>query len=106
MNLRSWLEQWVCRYRLGRVRFKAKGRNVQIAPWFRFSYPELMEIGDHVYIGRGAVIFALGGVRIGSGTIIGPQVTIYSANHRVKEANALPYDKVFLNAYGNRYISR
>lgn len=33
---------------------------------------------------------------IGSGTIIGPKLTIYTANHRYEDGNAIPYDDVLL----------
>lgn len=38
-----------------------------------------------------------GGVFIGRGAILGPEVTIYSANHNFKNAKALPYDKEYIN---------
>lgn len=61
------------------------------------SNPENIIIGDHVYIGPGAHLYGSGGITIESGTIIGPRVTIHTANHNYENATHLPYDgKVIL----------
>ncbi|MFI2744583.1 acyltransferase [Zhouia sp. PK063] len=58
-------------------------------------HPNKMEIGSYIYIGPGARINALGGVEIHDGTIIGPNLSIYSANHMYKNAKFIPYDESF-----------
>lgn len=58
---------------------------------------EHLVIGDYVHIGENARIHARGGVKIGRGTIFGPNVTIYSSNHRFRNATLLPYDGVYEN---------
>jgi acetyltransferase-like isoleucine patch superfamily enzyme len=80
------------RTRLRRLSFQSLGVNVRIEPGFEISYPEKIQIADDVYVGPHAYISGMGGVTIGPGTIIGPRVTIYSANHRFREATALPYN--------------
>ena len=49
-------------------------------------------IGDYVYIGGGGYIWGLGGIKIGSGTILGPRVTIHTVNHRYENADYIPFD--------------
>ncbi|MBN2392183.1 MAG: acyltransferase [Anaerolineae bacterium] len=49
-----------------------------------------------MYIGPYVTIYAVGGVTIGSGTIIGPRLTVYTANHRFRDAHAIPYDDIVL----------
>ena len=63
---------------------------------FIYGYDKLV-IGDYVYLGAGLSIHAQGGVTIGRGTIFGPNVTIYSANHRFREADAIPFDEGVIN---------
>ena len=61
-----------------------------------FVRAEEIFIGDYVHIGPGARIAATGGVTIGTGTIMGPRVTIHSSNHRYDGdgLSSLPYDGV------------
>lgn len=84
------------KYRLSQLSLRHKGTNVQIAPNFCFYHAENLSIGDNVYIGPYSYINAMGGVTICSGTIIGPRLTIYSANHHYRNAAAIPYDDVVL----------
>ena len=76
-----------------RSKFKKIGENVQIEKGTFFMYKNI-EIGNHVYIGPEAYIFAQGGLSIGSGTIIGPRVTIMTSNHNYDSPDLLsiPYD--------------
>lgn len=83
-------------YRLSTINLKSKGSNVNISKGFLFSYPENIVIGNDVYIGPHANIDSIGGIIIGSGTIIGPKLTVYTANHRFRHASAIPYDDVVL----------
>ena len=76
-----------------KVRFAERGENVQLARGSRFFNPERISIADHVYIGPGAVVNGLGGVQIGRGTIVGPRLTVYSADHVFRDASAIPYDE-------------
>jgi acetyltransferase-like isoleucine patch superfamily enzyme len=80
------------RYRLSRLRLEFEGDNIHISQGFIFDQPSNISIGSNVYIGPNSFISAIGKIRIGSGTIMGPRVTIYSANHNWKGANAIPYD--------------
>jgi len=51
-----------------------------------------MEVGDNVYINRGAVIRAQGGLKIGGNVIIARNVAIYTYNHNFR-GEALPFDR-------------
>jgi acetyltransferase-like isoleucine patch superfamily enzyme len=92
----SLLRQVEHKQRLSRLELKSKGKNVQIEIRFHFHCAQNISIGDNVYIGPDSWINAIGGVSIGSGTIIGPRLTIFTANHRYNGANAIPYDDVIL----------
>lgn len=61
--------------------FKDVGRNVWIEPDFRCEFGKNISIGDDVYINFGCVILDCGQVRIGSNTLIGPNVGLFSGNH-------------------------
>ncbi|WP_316790871.1 acyltransferase [Pedobacter frigoris] len=74
-------------------KFGSIGVGVKIWKDIKVSFPSKLVIGDHVYIGPNAFIQALGGVGIERGTIIGPDLRLYSANHRFKQAASIPYDE-------------
>lgn len=44
----------------------------------------IIKIGDFVSIGYGTIMHGLGGITIGSGTLISPRVQIYAQNHGIK----------------------
>jgi len=79
--------------RIDNLNLRQKGSNVIISEGFNFNKPENIEIDSHVYVGPEATMYAHGSIRIKSGSIIGPKVTIYTANHNFKSgAEAIPYD--------------
>lgn len=53
-----------------------------------------LKIGDNVRIGKGCFLFCMGGLTIGSGTILSRNITIYTANHNTK-SNFIPYDNSY-----------
>ena len=56
-------------------------------------YPEKIELFDYVQIGPHALLDGRGGIKIGTGTILAPNVTVYSANHNYDDdLQALPFD--------------
>ncbi len=61
--------------------FRSVGRNVWIEPDFRCEFGQNITIGNDVYINFGCVILDCGQVRIGDGTLIGPNVGLFSGNH-------------------------
>lgn len=66
--------------------FKSVGDNVWIEPDFRCEFGKNITIGDNVYINFGCVILDCGQVSIGSGTLIGPNVGLFSGNHATDAA--------------------
>lgn len=54
-----------------------------------------LQLNDFIHIGEGVKIHCEGSVKIGRGSILGPRVKIYSANHRFRNANAIPYDSLY-----------
>ena len=54
--------------------------------------PDGLDIGRYVYIGPKCFINAEGGVHLGEGSILAPEVVILSSSHDYKAANLLPYD--------------
>ncbi|RKQ15976.1 acyltransferase [Ureibacillus endophyticus] len=78
---------------IDKSKFKSIGENVQIEKGTFYLYKNI-EIGDNVYIGPEAYIFAQGGVSIGNGTILGPRVTILTNNHNYDspDLRSIPYD--------------
>jgi acetyltransferase-like isoleucine patch superfamily enzyme len=77
-----------------RRRFVHCGKNVSFGPFVRATYPERVYLGDDILVGGFAFFHSQGGVRLESGTILGPYVSIYSADHNYDEADAVPYDGV------------
>jgi acetyltransferase-like isoleucine patch superfamily enzyme len=77
------------------LKLKAFGALNEINVDVQIVHPERVALGSYVYIGPGAQINGQGGVEIKSGTIIGPKLTIYSANHRFRDAEYIPYDQIY-----------
>lgn len=73
-------------------RLKDYGEQIELSPSSTIFFPENVEIGSFVYLGPRARIDARGGLIIKSGTIIGPEIKIHTANHVYREADFLPYD--------------
>lgn len=61
--------------------FQSVGKHVWIEPDFRCEYGKNICLADDVYINFGCVILDCAKVSIGSNTLIGPNVGIYTANH-------------------------
>jgi acetyltransferase-like isoleucine patch superfamily enzyme len=70
---------------------------IKLMPYVKVSNYEKLIIGDYVYIGSGVTINAHGGIKIGRGTLIAPNVSIYSASHKFIDADAIPFDEVVIN---------
>ena len=62
--------------------FARCGKGPYILERCRFVNPQSLELGDYVRISQGVVINAGGGVTIGDYVGIGPDVKIWSINHR------------------------
>ncbi|SHF85970.1 Acetyltransferase (isoleucine patch superfamily) [Loktanella atrilutea] len=75
-----------------KTRFQSIGTFVRIDPTVRIEGPKGLSIANNVHIGRDCHLRADGGLWIGENTHISRNVTIYSSDHRFRDAEALPYD--------------
>lgn len=67
------------------------GKNVVICKGCKFDNPQNLKIGNNVYIGNNFYSNCIGGLTIGSGTIISYNCTIMTYNHDYKEDLFMPY---------------
>jgi maltose O-acetyltransferase len=74
------------RARLITALFSSVGRGVQIEPPFYCDYGTNTTIGENVFINFNCAILDVTSVRIGSRTMIGPSVQIYTATHPLSAA--------------------
>ncbi|MGL4394829.1 MAG: sugar O-acetyltransferase [Brevinema sp.] len=63
--------------------FGSVGKDVYIEPSITFDYGCNIFLGDDVYMNFGCTILDSAAVRIGSGTMIAPNVQIYTATHPI-----------------------
>jgi chloramphenicol O-acetyltransferase type B len=83
-------------------RFGSHGKNFVFDPDGTYTY-ESIHVGDNVDLGlRPTIMAPLGGVRIGSNVILGPEVAIRGGNHRtdvvgstIAAAKKVPGDRRF-----------
>lgn len=61
--------------------FKKCGHNLQIASNVAITFPNLIELGDDVYIAYGCWMQGVGGVVLGNGVMLGPYTVIATNNH-------------------------
>ncbi len=79
------------RHHVGSLPFARRGRGSMLFNGSVFAHPERIAIGDEVYIGPEAYFHGDGGITIGNNTIFGPRVAIFSSNHLIEGADALPF---------------
>lgn len=66
--------------------FRSVGKNVWIEPDFRCEFGKNIVLGSDIYINFGCVMLDCGLITIGSGTLIGPNVGLFSGNHSLDSA--------------------
>ena len=64
--------------------FGVCGRGVGIEPPFFCDYGTQLHLGEGVFLNTGCVILDVAPVRIGSGTLLGPAVQVYTATHPLR----------------------
>ena len=64
-----------------------KGKNVFFWENTQIDSPKKLFIGNNVSINRGCILHAGGEISIGDDVLIGPEVIIYSQNHRYKDSS-------------------
>jgi acetyltransferase-like isoleucine patch superfamily enzyme len=62
---------------------KGAGVNLQIARHVEILSPSGIVLGDNVFLGRGCWLNGYGGLTVGDGVLVGPNVCIATANHTV-----------------------
>lgn len=87
------IKYYINHRRIAKLRKKGAqiGKNVVICKKCKFDNPQKLVIGDNVYIGNNFYSNCIGGLRIGSGTIISYNCTIMTYNHDYKEELFMPY---------------
>jgi acetyltransferase-like isoleucine patch superfamily enzyme len=76
---------------LKRPLFKSYGRNVVFFPGDIFSYGTI-QLGDDVFIGRGAHFSSICEIIIGNKVMFGPNVTIIGGDHNTTQIGEFMYD--------------
>lgn len=61
--------------------FKKVGERVFMEPNFTCEFGKNITLGDDLYINFGCTLLDCGQITIGNNTLIGPNVSMYSANH-------------------------
>lgn len=79
------------RHRVNQLNYMHKGSGVVLFNGSTFAFPERIWLGDNIYIGPEAYFHADGGIRVGDGVIMGPRVSIFTSNHKIEGAEALPF---------------
>src|SRR5882757_4876780 len=74
--------------------FKEFGQGVVIEPGVRITMPGRVVLKDRVSIYRGSFINSSGGLYIGENTGIGYNCTIFTTQHRYRNARSIPFDNV------------
>jgi maltose O-acetyltransferase len=81
-------------YKYRSEQFRSCGKNVRISEEVEITAPEKLCIGDGVFIARGTLIGAIGGIHIGNYCGIGAFCEIFSLEHRYAGAESIPFDDV------------
>lgn len=91
ITLRSYIKAKWNQYLLYHTEFNYIGKNVSVFTGFKFGHSENLKLHDNIVLGENIFINAHGGVEICSGTIIGPDVMIFSVNHIYDSKSTLPF---------------
>ncbi len=67
-------------------------RNAKIYCSAKIIADDCLVVGEFVYVGPNCFFNAEGGITIGDGTIIAPEVVILSSSHDYKTGRLMPYD--------------
>lgn len=77
------------RQEIMRKLFKKVGERVWMEPDFTCEFGKNISIGNDVYINFGCTLLDCGQITIGNNTLIGPNVSAYSANHSLDSAERI-----------------
>ena len=90
LSFHSAIVRYWNQYKLKKLKFRYFGTNIKICPNFKLEHTENLILHDNIVLGENIFINAQGGVEIGSGTITGPDVMIFSVNH-IYDSEILPF---------------
>ncbi len=85
------------RYKLYKKYFGSMGVNVTIHPGARVRNCQKLYVGDYAQIGECAIIQATGEVHLGNHVLLGPDVKIWSANHKFDDITVPIIDQGYEN---------
>jgi acetyltransferase-like isoleucine patch superfamily enzyme len=74
-------------------RLRISENKTHVSDTARFTFPQKIKIGSWVRISKRCYLNGEGGITIGDGTILAPEVVILSSTHRHKQDKYLPYDE-------------
>lgn len=79
-------------------KFGEYGTGAYVSKTTRISYGQHINIADDVWIGPDCDLDGAGGISIQKGSILAPEVVIYSRNHNYDspDLSALPYDNIVI----------
>lgn len=82
------------KYKFKKYKLKEMGENIRVGEGWHWGNTDKLEIENDVFISNQSYIDAIGGVKIKSGTMIGPRFTCISANHVYNDSNlkSIPFD--------------
>lgn len=63
--------------------------SVSILPPMQIDFPKQMKFGKNIFINHSLTVMSIGGITIGDGTQIGPNVTIVTDNHDMDDRMVL-----------------
>lgn len=67
-------------------------KKVKMHSTVQIVFDKLFDVGEYVYIGPYCFINAEGGVKLGAGSILAPEVVILSSTHDYTSGDLIPYD--------------
>jgi acetyltransferase-like isoleucine patch superfamily enzyme len=88
------LYQLILRRRQKLHLLKSVGKDTLIVETASFVCPNMISIGDYCRIGPQCRLEGKGGIEIGDGTILAPEVLILSSTHNYNQEEWLPYNEV------------
>jgi len=88
---------------LAKKLFKSCGNNFIAEENVRFNIPDNIEIGDNVFLNKGAFLDSKGGIIIGNSVGVGEGVTIFTHSHEEHNHASRTYATVTIKDYAKIY---
>lgn len=88
---------------LAKKLFKSCGNNFIAEENVRFNIPDNIEIGDNVFLNKGAFLDSKGGIIIGNSVGVGEGVTIFTHSHEEHNHSSRTYASVTIKDYAKIY---